>query len=37
MFFRLQDMHNSDINKLRTRNVVVTNGKAPANPLKWME
>lgn len=37
MFFRLQDMHNSDINKLRTRHVVVTDGKAPGNPLKWME
>lgn len=37
MFFRLQDMHNSDINKLRTKHVVITNGKVPANPLKWME
>lgn len=37
MFFRLQDMHNSDINKLRTKHVVITNSKVPANPLKWME
>ena len=27
MFYRLQDMHNSDIHKLRTKHVVVTNGK----------
>ena len=37
MFYRLQDMHNSDIHKLRTKHVVVTNGKVPTNPLKWME
>lgn len=37
LFFRLQDMHHSDINKLRTKHVVVANGKAPGNPVKWME
>lgn len=37
MFFRLQDMHNSDIRALRTRRIVITSDKAPTNPLKWME
>lgn len=37
MFFRLQDMHNSDISILKTKRVVIHNDKTPANPLKWME
>lgn len=37
MFFRLQDMHNSDVNMLKTRRIVVQDSKIPANPLKWME
>lgn len=37
MFFRLQDMHNSDITRLRTKRAVVTSEKTPANPIKWME
>lgn len=37
MFFRLQDMHNSDVNLLKTKRIVVQNDRVPANPLKWME
>ena len=37
MFFRLQDMHNSDVNTLRTRRVVLQDNRVPANPLRWME
>lgn len=37
MFFRLQDMHHSDINVLQIKRKVVVEGKAPANPLTWME
>lgn len=37
MFFRLQDMHNSDVNLLKTKRIVVQNNRVPANPLKWME
>ncbi|MBQ8617529.1 MAG: helix-turn-helix transcriptional regulator, partial [Clostridia bacterium] len=37
MFFRLQDMHNSDVNTLKTKRVVVQDNKTPTNPLKWME
>ena len=37
MFFRLQDMHNSDVNLLKTKRIVVQNERVPANPLKWME
>ena len=37
MFFRLQDMHNSDVNTLKTRRMVVQQDIVPANPLKWME
>lgn len=37
MFFRLQDMHNSDIRTLRTKRIVITSDKTPTNPLKWME
>lgn len=37
MFFCLQNVHHSDINKLRTKQIRITKEKAPANPLKWME
>lgn len=37
MFFRLQDMHNSDVNLLKTKRIVVQNDRVPVNPLKWME
>lgn len=37
MFFRLQDMHNSDIKALRSKRIVITNNKTPTDPLKWME
>lgn len=37
MFFRLQDMHNSDVNMLKTKRIVVQNDRIPTNPLKWME
>lgn len=37
MFFRLQDMHNSDVNLLKAKRIVVQNARIPANPLKWME
>lgn len=37
MFFRLQDMHNSDVNILKTKRIVVKDNKVPTNPLKWME
>lgn len=37
MFFRLQDMHNSDVNLLKTKRIVVQNDRVPANPLRWME
>ena len=36
MFFRLQDMHNSDVNLLKTKRIVVQNDRVPANPLKWI-
>lgn len=37
MFYRLQDMHNNDINALRTRRVVITDSTQNKNPLSWME
>lgn len=37
MFFRLQDMHHSDVSMLRIRRRVVVEDKAPGNPLTWME
>lgn len=37
MFFRLQDMHNSDDKALRTKRMVITTDKTPTNPIKWME
>lgn len=37
LFFRLQDMHNSDINTLKTKQIVIQDDKTPANPLTWME
>lgn len=37
MFFRLQDMHNSDIKALRSKRIVITSNKTPTDPLKWME
>lgn len=37
MFFRLQDMHHSDINQLQSRHQVVVDDKVPTNPLTWME
>ncbi len=37
MFYRLQDMHNNDINRLRTRRVTVRETVRNQNPLSWME
>jgi len=37
MFYRLQDMHNNDINALKTRRVVITDSTNNKNPLSWME
>lgn len=37
MFYRLQDMHNNDVNALKTKRVVVTDTKKNNNPLTWME
>lgn len=37
MFYRLQHMHNNDINALRTRRVVITDSTQNKNPLSWME
>ena len=37
MFFRLQDMHHSDINMLQVKQKVVVEEKVPTNPLTWME
>ena len=37
VFFRLQDMHHSDINMLQARHRAVMEEKVPANPLTWME
>jgi len=37
MFYRLQHMHNNDINALRTKRVVVTDNSKTNNPLSWME
>lgn len=37
MFFRLQDMHHSDLRKMQTKRIIVTGDKVPANPLYWME
>ena len=37
MFYRLQDMHNNDINKLKTKRVVVKEDEKSQNPLSWME
>lgn len=37
MFYRLQHMHNNDINALKTRRIVITDKTQNANPLNWME
>ncbi len=37
MFFRLQDMHHSDVRSLHTRRVVVEEKQPLSNPTKWME
>lgn len=37
MFYRLQHMHNNDINALKTKRVVVTDSSKNKNPLSWME
>lgn len=37
MFYRLQDMHNNDINALKTRRIVITDKTQNPNPLNWME
>lgn len=37
MFYRLQHMHNNDINALKTRRVVITDSTQNKNPLSWME
>ena len=37
MFYRLQDMHNNDVNALKTKRIVVTDTKKNKNPLTWME
>lgn len=37
MFYRLQHMHNNDINALRTKRVVITDSTQNKNPLSWME
>lgn len=37
MFFGLQDMHNSDVNTLKTKRIVRRDNIVPTNPLKWME
>ena len=37
MFYRLQDMHNNDVNKLKTKRVVVKDNVKNQNPLSWME
>ena len=37
MFYRLQDMHNNDVEKLKTRRVVVKDNTRNLNPLSWME
>ncbi|MBR7174451.1 MAG: hypothetical protein IKD50_08510, partial [Clostridia bacterium] len=37
MFYRLQDMHNNDVEKLKTKRVVVKDSSKNTNPLAWME
>lgn len=37
MFYRLQHMHNNDINALRTKRIVITDSTKNRNPLRWME
>ena len=37
MFYRLQDMHNNDVNALKTRRIVITDKTQNPNPLSWME
>ncbi len=37
MFFRLQDMHNSDVNALQTKRITITSENTPEHPVKWME
>ena len=37
LFYRLQDMHNNDVNSLKTRRVVKTAKTRSENPLLWME
>ena len=37
MFYRLQHMHNNDINALKTKRIVVTDSSQNKNPLTWME
>ena len=37
MFYRLQHMHNNDINALKTKRIVITDSSQNKNPLTWME
>lgn len=37
MFYRLQHMHNNDVNALKARRIVITDKTQNANPLSWME
>lgn len=37
LFYRLQDMHSSDVKCLKTRRVVKTEKQRGGNPLLWME
>lgn len=37
MFFKLQDMHNSDIRNLKTKRIVLIRDKSVTNPTQWTE
>ena len=37
MFFKLQDMHNSNIRNLKTKRIVLIRDKSVTNPTQWME